>query len=356
MDSAAANNDAMHRGLRHSLKKGFSAFFAPVRFYTWWDYKASVFLGTAYLAALVGGVEFSCGWPAFVACLLAIIPLASYVCVINDITDASEDRKAGKSNTMQGKSLAFKASWVAACLLAGSASLLLFFRDNPPAALLYAFNWIAFTAYSVPPLRLKVRGAAGVVADAFGGTALPALWCALLADPMAQAPFLFAVAAWSFAFGVRGILYHQVGDLSADQASGVNTFAVRFGLKKVQPLVRIIFFPIEVAAMGVLLWMGASVFVLPLLAAYLFTQFILWKRCGNASVAVVPQPGCRFALMKYYQLWLPITFILTLSQRDPRYLVLLPVQLALFPDCWRRIGYHARQIWFTTTEKNATSN
>jgi 4-hydroxybenzoate polyprenyltransferase len=332
------------------------AFFAPMRVRTWWEFKTSVFLGIAYLAAFVGSISFPQAWPAFVACVLGIIPLASYVCVINDITDEQEDRQAGKSNTMQGKSLFFKTGWITACLLGGLFAFLLCFSSNLPAAILYAANWIVFTLYSVPPFRWKVRGAAGVLADACGGTALPSLWCVLLVAPSIQIPFLVAVAVWSFAFGLRGILYHQAGDFAADQATQVQTLAVKLGLARLRLLVRTIILPLEVAALAALLWMGWSISVLPLATVYLLTQFLLWKRSGKVSVAVIPQPDCRFALMKYYQLWLPITFILTLSQRDPHYLVLLPVQLALFPDCWRRIAYHARQIWFTTTEKNATSN
>jgi len=324
--------------------KALVAFFAPMRVRTWWEFKTSVFLGIAYLAAYVVGVPFSQAWPAFVACVLAIIPLASYVCVINDITDEQEDRQAGKSNTMQGRSLYFKAGWITACLLGGLLAFLLCFSGNLPAAFLYAANWIVFTLYSVPPFRWKVRGAAGVLADACGGTALPALWCVLLAAPSVQMPFLGAVAVWSFAFGLRGILYHQAGDFAADQTAGVQTLAVKLGLAKLRLLVLTIILPLEVVALAALLWMGGSTFVLPLAAVYLLTQFVLWKRGGKVSVAVIPRPDCRFVLMKYYQLWLPLTFILALSQHDLRYLALLPAQLLLFPDCWRRIGYHARQI------------
>jgi 4-hydroxybenzoate polyprenyltransferase len=319
-------------------------FFAPVRAFTWWEFKTSVFLGIAYLAAYVVGVPFSEAWPAFVACVLAIIPLASYVCVINDITDERDDRRAGKTNTMEGKSLFYKAGWITACVLGGLLAFLLCFSGNLPAALLYVANWIVFTLYSVPPLRLKVRGAAGVLADACGGTALPTLWCVLLVDPSAQTPFLVAVGAWAFAFGVRGILYHQAGDFLADQAVGVRTLAVELGLSNLRKLVRLFVFPVELVALAALLWMGRSAFVLPIAAIYLISQVLLWKRCGIVSVAVLPRPDCRFALMKYYQLWLPLTFILALSLHDLRYLALLPVQLVLFPDCWRRIGYHVRQI------------
>lgn len=318
--------------------------FAPARARTWWEFKTSVFLGVAYLSAFVGDVPFDKAWPAFAACVLAIIPLASFVCVINDITDEHDDRRAGKSNTMQGKSLAFKAAWIGACLLAGASVFLLFFRGNLLAALLYVANWSAFIFYSVPPFRLKVRGAAGVVADALGGTALPAVWCACMADPSAPAALLATIAVWALAFGVRGILYHQAGDIAADEIAGVWTLGTRLGLARLRSFVRYLVLPVEMLALVVLLWMGRSAFVIPLAAIYLLSQFALWKARGVASVAVVPCANGRFALMKYYQLWLPLTFILALSGQDPRYLLLMPLQLALFPDSWRRIGYHAREI------------
>ncbi|MBU3665925.1 MAG: hypothetical protein FGM15_08655 [Chthoniobacterales bacterium] len=312
---------------------------------TWWEFKAAIFLGIAYLSAFVGGIDFFAAWPAFVACLVSIIPLASYVCVINDITDEQEDRTAGKSNTMQGKSSFLKAGWVLACILGGLICFFVFFSGNRSAGLLYAANWIIFTLYSVQPFRLKVRGAAGVVADACGGTAFPALWCALLANPEAQTTFILALAVWSFAFGLRGILYHQAGDFTADRVAGVQTLAVKLGLEKLRHFVRFFVLPFELGALAALLCMGWSAFVPLFAVAYVVTQLILWRRCGIASVAVVPRPDCRFALIKYYQLWLPLTLILALSRGDPRYLVLFPVQLALFPDCWRRIFYRARQVW-----------
>jgi len=320
------------------------AFFAPARARTWWEYKTPVFLGVAYLSASLAQTPLSQAWPAFVACVLAIIPLASFVCVINDITDERDDRNADKNNTMQGKTPAFKAGWIVGCLLAGAIVFVLFFRGNVAAALLYAINWLAFVFYSVPPFRLKVRGAAGVLADALGGTMLPALWCALLVDPYASTPFIATMAVWGFAFGLRGILYHQAGDIAADERAGVRTFAARLGLARLRLLVRSFVFPVELLALAALLWTGRSIFLAPLAATYLFTQVLLWNLRGIVSVAVVPRTHCRFVLMKYYQFWLPITFILALSSADLSFLLLLPLQLALFPDCWIRIGYHVRQI------------
>jgi 4-hydroxybenzoate polyprenyltransferase len=321
-----------------------ASFFAPVRAKTWWEFKTPVFLGVAYLSALVGGISFAEAWPAFLAVMLAIIPLASYVCVINDITDEGTDRQAGKSNTVAGKSVAFKASWLGACFLAGLIAAYFCFRGNTSALLLYAANWIAFALYSVPPFRLKERGVAGVVADACGGMVLPAFWSALLVDPSASAAFLSCLAMWALAFGLRGIIFHQLGDLGADRTAGVRTMAVRLGAANLRALVRFVLLPVELISLGSLLWWGGSMFAAPLLAAYVLLQFALWKWLRIRTVVAEPLPRSRIMLLKYYQIWFPLTSILALSLHDAKALLLIPLQALLFPGTWRRFGKHWSDI------------
>jgi 4-hydroxybenzoate polyprenyltransferase len=321
-----------------------ATFFAPVRAKTWWEFKTPVFLGVAYLSALVGGISFADAWPAFLAVIFAIIPLASYVCVINDITDEHADRQAGKSNTVAGKSFAFKLAWLGVCFLGGAIAAFLCFRSNAPALLLYATNWIAFALYSVPPVRLKERGLLGVFADACGGMLFPALWSALLVDPAASRVFLAGLATWSLAFGLRGIIFHQLGDLAADRISGVRTLAVRLGEAKTRTLLRFVVFPLEAGALGFILWLGGSVFVIPLLSAYLMLQLVLWKWLRIRTVVSEPLPRSRILLLKYYQLWFPLTSVLALSMQDLTALICIPLHAVLFPDTWRRFGEHVRSI------------
>jgi hypothetical protein len=57
-----------------------------------------------------------------------------------------------------------------------------------------------------------------------------------------------------------------------------------------------------------------------------------------------PKPRSRLALLRYYQLWFPLTFILALSLHDPWALVLVPLHAVLFPDTWRRFGQHSQDI------------
>jgi 4-hydroxybenzoate polyprenyltransferase len=329
------------------VRGSLASFFAPVRAKTWWEFKTPVFLGVAYLSALVGGISFSDAWPAFLAVIFAIIPLASYVCVINDITDERTDRQAGKSNTVAGKSLAFKGAWLGVCFLWGAIAAFLCFRNNTPALLLYASNWIIFALYSVPPVRLKEQGLSGVFSDACGGTLFPALWSALLADPAACHVFLLGLAIWSLAFGLRGIIFHQLGDLAADRISGVRTLAVRLGEAKTRTLLRFVVFPVEAGALGFVLWQGSSVFTIPLLCVYFLLQFVLWKWLRIRTVVSEVVPRSRIMLLKYYQVWFPLTAVLALSLQDLAALICIPLHAVLFPDTWKRFVDHLRGIYFS---------
>jgi len=319
--------------------------FAPARARTWWEFKTPIFLGVGYFTALAAGVSFRDAWPAFLVCVVAIIPLASYVCVINDITDEHVDAAAGKSNSMARKSRRFKVGWLSACLAAGIFVAMTCFEKRPEALVLYASNWLVFTLYSVPPFRLKERGFAGIITDACGGTVLPALWAALLVDPKISSVLFTTLTVWSLSFGLRGILYHQAGDLEADRMSGISTFSVRVGLGRVQRLVRSVFFPVEVLSLALILALSGSMFAVPMLLAYFASQFALWKWLQIRLVVVGPEPRSRLALLKYYQMWFPLTFILAMAWTDPWALVCLPLHAALFPDTWCRFLKHAREIW-----------
>lgn len=326
-----------------NLKFEISHFFSPARAGTWWEFKIPILLGVAYLSACVEQVSFELVWPNFFLIVAALIPLASYVCVINDITDERDDRRAGKSNTMAGKSWSFKAAWLLACVLAGVLAAWLL-SPNPAALFLYLANWLVFTLYSVPPVRLKNRGSLGVFADACGGQLLPALWIALLVDPNASAFFMAALAVWAFAFGLRGILFHQAGDFENDCESGVRTLAVRLGLMSLSRLVRFGIFPIELLALAALLWLSGSVFAIPLLAIYAFFQFALWRWLRVMSVVAILSACCRLLMLKYYQVYFPLTFLFALALKSPWALLCIPAHIVLFPDTWRRFFEHAGHI------------
>jgi 4-hydroxybenzoate polyprenyltransferase len=326
-----------------NFKSEISNFLSPMRAETWWEFKTPVFLGIAYLAACAGSVPLEDLWPQLLKIVAALVPLASFVCVINDITDLRDDLRAGKSNTMAGKSLLFKVTWLIACVL-GGAAVSLFLIADPLVLALYLANCLAFTLYSVPPFRLKIRGLAGVLADAAGGSLLPALWSAWLVFPRMSATFDVALAIWAFCFGLRGILYHQAGDLLADREAGVRTFAARIGSKRLEALVCWVVFPLEVLALA---WMGfeaAPAAVVSSLLLYLGSQFALWRWLRIQFRIACPTERSRMALLKYYQLWLPLGMIAAMSFQNPVALLFIPAHAVLFPDTWKRFSRHWSEI------------
>src|SRR6266853_1579489 len=152
-------------------------------------------------------------WVAAVALLFAIAPCAAYVSIINDITDRSDDMKAGKLNRLAGKPPWLLVLLVVAPISAGLVAAFLW-RDAPALVGAYLCAWMAFSLYSLPPFRLKARDVLGVLADASGAHLFPALVGTLVAfralgkdiDPT----WIATVGAWALGYGLRGILWHQL--------------------------------------------------------------------------------------------------------------------------------------------------
>src|SRR5207253_2526788 len=69
-----------------------------VRAVEWWDYKLAPAAAVVYATALALDVPLSRLWPAAATVVVALIPAAAYVSVINDLADRAEDRAAGKRN------------------------------------------------------------------------------------------------------------------------------------------------------------------------------------------------------------------------------------------------------------------
>ena len=314
----------------------------------WWQHKIPVLIGVACLVAVGERVSFAEGWPRLAIAVVILVPVASYVCVLNDLTDEADDRAAGKFRHLAGRSVGFKAAILGATIVAGAVAAAGLIPDRPVALLIHAADWIAFTLYSVAPIRLKRRGGWGVLADACGGQLLPVLGVAAVMIPPDRAlpaPWLTAtLAIWALAVGVRAILFHQAADIEADRKSMTSTFAVRVGLGKVAMIVRYGVFPVEVAAMLAMTWLGGW---WPAWLGFIGYALILLAQkrwLGIVPVVALPIAGCRPLLMKYYQFFMPLTWILAWGTFSPTAWILVPLFILLFPDGWRRGPAYVRHI------------
>jgi hypothetical protein len=154
--------------------------------------------------------------------------------------------------------------------------------------------------------------------------------------------WLSVVAAWSLAYGLRGILWHQLTDRENDQVASVRTFAQRHPAHVAARLGTLVVFPVEVIALAVLLWRMPSFAPLVALAVYLFFVVRRIRRWRMNVVIVEPQPHFLILLHEYYDVFLPIGILIAASLRDRRDLIALAAHLVLFPG---RLTQSALDVW-----------
>jgi hypothetical protein len=318
----------------------------------WFEYKLAPVLGIFFLVALSRGASLLALLPAALALLVAIASCAAFVSILNDLTDVADDRAGGKVNRMAGRSLRAAALLLVAPLLPAAAVMWLW-RDNPLLIGAWLGSWIAFLLYSVPPVRLKGRGFPGIVADAAGAHLFPTLSAILLAGrtigPGAGTgidPAILASAlVWALAWGMRGIVRHQLRDAEADRASRVGTFVARRSPAAATRLVEHVLFPVEALALGALLIASGSWAACLFLLVYLCVAALEREHKGGRSRILRPRPGVRLILCFFYAFWFPVAVMLQSALRHPQDLVALLLFLALFNRHPRALAGRLRRGW-----------
>ena len=313
----------------------------------WWEFKIPPLLATTYATSLVLQIPVGQLCALLPLVLFALLPGAAFVSVLNDLTDLEDDLRVAKANRMVGRSSAFAVGALAACLLPGVAAAWLM-RHDALTLIFYALNWLAFTLYSTPPVRLKIRGGWGVAMDAAGAHLLPTLWTStLLAEATGHTVpvfFLCSLGFWASALGLRGILWHQLYDREKDIEGHVTTFATERKPESIRRFVAAVTFPVEVAALAVILAQIGTPWAWLILAAYLIMEGLICRYVGLTLILVQPTPNFRMIFSEYYQLWFPLTFLLAMTPQSMIAVVLIALQLALFPLCFYRFLQFAHYL------------
>ena len=189
----------------------------------------------------------------------------------------------------------------------------------------------------------------GVLADASGAHLFPTLLAVVLAcrqsDQPVPAIWLAAVGLWAFGNGLRGILWHQLTDVEHDRQAGVRTFAVRHAPRRVAQWGAFVVFPIEVAALAVMLWHLPSALPTVALGVYAVLVALRLRRWDMRVVVVAPKPRFLIVLHEYYDAFLPIAVLLASAFRHPLDLVVLAVHLLLFSGRARQTWRDAVKLW-----------
>lgn len=310
---------------------------ALVRASQWWEFKLLPTLAVLYASALVAGVPLIEHWRSPLMLLALLVPGAAFVSLTNDWFDRASDAAAGKPNRLAAMRAPVFAVLAAACVALGVGAAVLA-RLGPVAIAVYAAAWIAFTLYSAPPLRLKARGAAGLLADATGAHLVPAMLAILVLQDEAGValPVLWfgAVGLWSLAYGLRGILNHQLIDQQHDRKAGLGTFVARHGKRAALRMARRALFPLE--SLGLIAMMTGVASPFPVVALLLYGAYARMKlRQFEMPIVIVdPRPRYLLILHEFYDVFWPIALLIALAAHDMRDSSILAAHLLLFPGRW----------------------
>lgn len=301
----------------------------------WWEYKLPPLLAVAYATALFAHKNLYELAPRLGVLLLGIIIGAAYVSIVNDLTDLKEDEACGKHNRLSKFPQWLRILFVLIPVFLGVA-FTWFFLNDVFSIVLYSLSWISFSLYSIPPFRFKKRGFPGVLADASGAHLFTSLF-------LLSATFDFfgieinwgwftAVGVWAMMCGLRGILWHQFFDRDNDLKIGLKTFATQREANSFRTP-SIVILAMELIAL-------ATMFVylsepLPVLALVFYGLMLIGytKKFALNLIAIVPPKNQRWHLlmMNYYQLFWPMSLIITSALNEPVAGLLILIHLMLFP-------------------------
>ena len=276
------------------------------------------------------------GIPALLL-LFCGVTAALFASLINDIADLEKDRLAGKEKAIGKFGPGGRTLLLCAVVVFSLASLLTLISNGYPiAGLIYLAIIAVFAAYSLPPVRLKERSYWGLIAVALGEHVLPTMLALSLLWPLTESAqllnWLIGAGIWSFAFGLRGIIWHQLSDIDADAAGHCTTAATTIGTKALTSAGNCFVFPLEVVSFAYLLILSDN----PLSYAFLFLhgliEFLNFKYMEAGLMVVSPKENGRFILFEYYQLLFPLSLLLSLTIRDSAYLIASVSFMILFAE------------------------
>ena len=274
--------------------------------------------------------------------LLFSIFSTSYGYLINDFTDIDLDRLHGKTNTFSNDSPLRAAFIVLFFLFLSILSALPFISAS--AFLSLFIIWIFCTSfYSLRPLRFKERGLAGLLIVIFAQRVLPLLLL-FSAFKYSQLTDVLFFLIYILLRGAISDINHQMEDYQNDRATDTQTYAVKFGLSRLEKVFKIILSLERYVLLALLFvfmirlsehrWLGFPVFTIPMVT-YLFLLLlglITYSRQKDLDTNPFAEEKNIFQLIHlvFPNIFLPVFFILVLTMINPLFSIFLLLYIFLF--------------------------
>ncbi|MBK7147244.1 MAG: UbiA family prenyltransferase [Bacteroidetes bacterium] len=310
-----------------------------VRLGHWWSIIPPQIAGWIYYAALRNSNSFLEQESRNVLLFSAgVICIAAFGYLFNDYCDADSDRLAGKKNLLSERSFAVQLLAVLAPLAAGLLAWYLV-QTNWTAKVLYVLQIVALVIYSAKPFRLKNRGVAGVICDAFYGHVNPAFFTLFtFCNPFhtmqkTDLIFLLVLLIVTSLKGLRNILLHQIQDRKADKAAAIRTLVDKQGALFTLNLINGLL-PYEIIFTGLLV-IVISIHIPPVFLSLLLFAVLTYLKFSGWKLEYLPKRQLKFKFLyflnDYYERWLPFFLLLILTIQQPVFLYLLVLHLLVFP-------------------------
>lgn len=305
----------------------------------WWGAKMGPLLAAAYLALLIEPAPIGDAAVRLVTLLVSASLLATHAYVVNDWCDRDADRAIGQPSATGEMARPRVAALVVALVVLGVAPWVVVGVPALAWAALAAIVALPY-AYSAPPLRWKVRGWSGLVADAGMAHVAPTVFALAAfggiggAETAAEVVAVGATVAWSASAGLRKIIGHQIADEANDEAAGVVTWVRRVGAPRARRWVRGAVLPAELVSLTVVyaaLWRIAPVAAVA--GTALGGLFGVARLSGAWSEPLPALPSAtdeRAVLYLFYRVWPSLLLAAALVAREVAYVWLLAGHAVLF--------------------------
>jgi 4-hydroxybenzoate polyprenyltransferase len=320
-----------------------------VRWYEWWYSKVGPQFLFVYLQ-----ISYRLHDPlylpgaAYLTLLLLLISgcsAAAYGYLINDFFDKKIDEFAGKRKPAAASSVNRVRS-ILLVLVACAVLPLLLLKSSGLVIMLLLLIFLAGTAYSAPPLRLKERAVPGIVTASLAQRAVPTLFVSFgFADSTSpefnrNLALIATGTLLNFMIGLRWILIHQLLDEDNDKLAQVRSFVTEYGAKSARRLLKYACLPLEIIFLISLLSMigrdapALSPALLPalLIAVAVYLCFLV-ARCRherNAARNYRRLPIYAHAPDQLYEVWLPAGYAVALALSNTAFLGFVFLYLILF--------------------------
>jgi 4-hydroxybenzoate polyprenyltransferase len=306
-----------------------------IRINDWWLYKIPSILSIAYATALTSSYHIYFSIPRILFLFAALIFGAIYASIVNDATDINIDRISGKINRMENLSKKTRILLIVGCLAIGSIFSYFLYNDKI-SFYLSLLPWLAFSLYSIPPVRLKDKKIWGVIACAMGEHVLPnAIMVSSINyyfNENINLYWFFLITLWSLCYGLRVIMAHQFLDQENDSKAGVNTFVSSLSFQILNKLEIIILILEIITLLLILIYLNFLVIYI-FLVVYIIIAIIRFKRFKNKiSIIITPKKDYyQYIFSDYYIFLFPVAILCAASIHDPKNLYILAAHILIFP-------------------------